>query len=383
MISTSIDHSHELAIAHFGHGEARRLARLGRDNVTTMLRFLEANGIACDAEQKGTIHFALNAAHAEHFPPSLECARSLGIDDLEIWSKARAQDEIKSPLYEGALFDPSGGTVDPVKLANGLAALATRAGVRIFEGSPVSSIAPHGDGILVRTPGGELRAGRVVLATNAYSHHLLPSLGWRFLPLYDYVTVSEPLTPAQRDRIGWKNRQGVTDVRAFFNYYRLTDDDRILWGTSEAMYHGDAGPAFDHSASHYASLRASFDRHFPDLHDLAFPYAWGGPISATARFTPFFGSALDGRLVYGLGYTGHGVATTHLAGEHLAHKALGRASPHDDLQMVTNPPMPYPPEPLRRWAIDAVTAALRKVDAGEEPGLLLRALDAMGIGLSS
>ncbi len=101
------------------------------------------------------------------------------------------------------------------------------------------------------------------------------------------------------------------------------------------------------------------------------------------RFTPFFGSAEDGRILYGLGYTGHGLGTTHLAGQILADMALERPSALRDMALVRRKPLPYPPEPLRSLAVGAVTRALRRVDAGGRPGLLLRCLDAMGIGLSS
>ena len=158
-----------------------------------------------------------------------------------------------------------------------------------------------------------------MLATNAYTHHLFPSLLKRFLPLYDYVLVSEPLTAAQREAIGWRNRRAVVDSRTFFNYYRLTDDGRILFGTSEAAYYpgNRVGTACDHSPAHYASLRESVRRHFAALADLAFPFAWGGPIASTTRLTPFFG-LLSGRVAYGLGYTGHGIGSTRLAGKILA-----------------------------------------------------------------
>ena len=99
--------------------------------------------------------------------------------------------------------------------------------------------------------------------------------------------------------------------------------------------------------------------------------------------TPFFGKALGGRLVYGLGFTGHGLGTTHLAGKVLAHLALARPSPLLDLTLVRRKPFPYPPEPARRWAVNAVTRDLRRVDAGGRPSPLLRLLDALGIGLSS
>ena len=177
----------------------------------------------------------------------------------------------------------------------------------------------------------------------------------------------------------------MTDGRTFFNYYRLTPDDRILWGTSEATYYAgnrvDSG--CDHSPAHYASLREGFRRHFPALEALEFPYAWGGPICSTTRMTPYFGRAYAGRLSYGLGYTGHGLGTTRLAGRILAHMALGRATDLLDLTLVRRKPFPYPPEPLRSWSVAAVTRALRRVDQGERPNFMLRVLQRMGIGFSS
>ncbi len=159
----------------------------------------------------------------------------------------------------------------------------------------------------------------------------------------------------------------------------------MVWGSSEAVYYrgNGVGPQHDHAPPVYAALEASFARFFPDLAAVRFPYRWGGPIAATTRFTPFFGALHSGRLLYGLGYTGHGVGTTRVAGRLLAHLALERRSELAELALVRKPPFPYPPGPLRPWAIAAVTRALRKVDDGGSPGFLLRVLDRLGIGFSS
>jgi glycine/D-amino acid oxidase-like deaminating enzyme len=278
-----------------------------------------------------------------------------------------------------------GGILDPVKLVDGLRVEAQRIGVRVYEHTRVHALKSSGGAAQLDSQNGTLRARKIVLATSAYTHHLLPSVTHRFIPLYDYVLVSEPLSEKQRARIGWSRRQGVTDARAFFNYYRLTPDNRILWGTSEATYYrgNRVDQSCDHSPTHYAALRASFRRHFPALGELAFPYAWGGAICATTRLTPFFGTALDGRVVYGLGFTGHGLGSTRLAGRILAHLALNRPSDLLDLALVRRQPFPYPPEPVRSWAVAAVTRALRRVDKGGRPGLFLRVLSRMGIGFSS
>jgi glycine/D-amino acid oxidase-like deaminating enzyme len=384
IVGETIDHSHELAIAHFGIDEARELARLGRQNLDEMEAFLGSRGIDAGFERPGQLIVALTPEHVRSLEAGRRAAERVGVSDWRMLSGDEVRSEIASPLYRGALLSPRGGLVDPVRLVEGLRAESVRAGVRVFEHTRVSGFAFPRDRVAVATDRGAVTARKAILATNAYSHHLWPGLRPRFLPLYDYILVSEPLTRPQRDAIGWKHRQGVTDARTFFNYYRLTEDERILWGTSEAVYYpGDrVDPSCDHSPAHYAALRGSFQRHFPQLSDLAFPFAWGGPIASTTRLTPFFGT-FAGRLSYGLGYTGHGLGSTRLAGKILAHMALERGSPLLELAMVRRKPVPYPPEPLRRAAVAAVTRALRRVDAGKRPGLLLRVLEKLKIGFSS
>lgn len=385
IVGETIDHSHEMAARHFGQAEARELARLGRENLDELQAFLRARGIDAEFERPGQLIMALTPAHVESLQASVAFAHRLGLQDWRFLSASEAQEQIHSPLYRGAAFAPRSGTLHPVKLLEGLRSDALRLGVRIFERTPVTGLSLAGRNVEVRAEGGSVTSEKAVLATNAYSHRLWPRLLPRFLPLYDYILVSEPLTASDRAAIGWSGRQGATDARTFFNYYRLTADGRVLWGTSEAVYFrgNRVDRSCDHSQAHYEALRASFKRHFPQLHGLEFPYAWGGPICSTTRLTPFFGSAGRGKLLYGLGYTGHGIGSTRLAGKILAHMSLGRQSPLLDLAMVRRKPFPYPPEPLRRLAVGAVTRRLRRVDEGEEPGLLLRVLEALGIGFSS
>jgi glycine/D-amino acid oxidase-like deaminating enzyme len=385
MLSETVDHGHGLAIEHFGEAEARVLARLGETNVAELAAFLEERGIHCDYEPTGRLMVALTPSQMEEARRTVATARSLGLDSFALLDGDAVRAEIHSPLYLGGVQVSGGGILDPVKLVEGLKAEAERLGVRVWERSPVLAVEEAGAAARIRTAGGAVTARRVVLATSAYTHHLLPAVTRRFIPLYDYILVSEPVTPMQHEAIGWSRRQGVTDGRTFFNYYRLTDDNRILWGTSEATYYpgNRVAAACDHSPSHYAALRESFRRHFPTLATLEFPFAWGGPICSTTRMTPYFGRALGGRLCYGLGYTGHGLGSTRIAGRILAHLALDRPSELLDLSLVKKKPFPYPPEPLRRWSVAAVTRALRRVDAGEPPSLMLRVLERMGIGFSS
>lgn len=381
----TLDHTHALAIRHFGVEEARRLAALGEANVAALVAFVRERGIACDLELTGRLTVALTGDQLAEAERNVALARSLGVTTHRAVGRDELRELLRSPLFVGGVEVRGGGLLDPARLAEGLRAEAEKRGVRVLERTRIEGLAADGAGVRLRAEGGAVRARRAVLATGAFTHHLLPRLLRRFIPLYDYILVSAPLTPAQWAALGWRGRHGVSDGRTFFNYSRPTPDGRVLWGTSEAVYYrgNRVDSSCDHSQRHYDALRESWRRTFPQVAELEWQYAWGGPIDSTARLTPFFGRALGGRAVYGLGFTGHGLGSTHLAGRILAHLALDRPSDLLSLGMVRRPPFPYPPEPLRGWAVRAVTRALRRVDAGEPPGLLLRALERMGIGFSS
>lgn len=377
IVSSSIDHSHALAIKHFGQAEAARLAALGKKNIDELAEFASD----CDFERTGQLQIALTEAHIHDCKYNHEVAESLGLDGYKLLSREEVQAELHSPLYLGAAFVPGGGIINPVKLVDKIKSELIISGVRFHERSRVKSI----EDTKIITENGSVKASRIVLATDSYTHHLFPHLLWRFIPLYDYILVSEPLREEELSLIGWRNRQGIVDCRSFFNYYRLTKDNRILWGTSEANYYppNRVDPSCDHSEKHYRELRESFARHFPQLKNLKFIYEWGGPIASTTRLTPFFGTLAGGAISYGLGYTGHGIGSTRIAGKILAHMALAKETDLLSLAMVQKKPFPYPPEPIRSISVQAVTDALRQVDRGKEPNMLLKMLDLFGIGFSS
>jgi glycine/D-amino acid oxidase-like deaminating enzyme len=381
ILGETIDHSHQLAIQHFGADEAKKLAEIGRINLNEMQQFFAEHQLDCEYEPTGRLLVALSESQLEDCKRALEFANALGITTQQLLNAEQMQAQIKSPLYLGGILATEGGILNPIKLIDGLKRVALQQGIHLFENSAVTNL-KQGE---IHTEKGLLRSQKIILAADVYSHFLFPKLLHRFLPLYDYILVSQPLTQSQLETIGWKNRQGVTDARTFFNYYRLTLDNRILWGTSEAKYYppNSVSPSHDHSENHYQALRESFVKHFPQLRELRFEFQWGGAIASTTRLTPFFGSIHNGQTLYALGYTGHGLGSTRIAAKILAHQALNRSNPLLSLSMVKNKPFPYPPEPIRRIAVNLVTKALRRTDRGSKPGLLLKILDWIGIGFSS
>ncbi len=250
----------------------------------------------------------------------------------------------------------------------------------------MTDVARRAGGVTVTTANGAtVRAGHVVVATSAYSGWLR-RLSPLFVPVYDYALVSEPLTAEQHDAIGWHGRQGLSDANNQFHYFRLTADDRILWGGYDAIHYRGSRvePALDVRPATFDKLEAQFFRTFPQLDGLDFPYRWGGAIDTTSRFTVTFGQTMGGRVTYALGYTGLGVGASRWAGGVVRDFILRPDEDRLRLRMVTSPPIPFPPEPLRSFTVDTVRGELDRADREEgRRSLILRSLDAIGVGFDS
>ena len=189
--------------------------------------------------------------------------------------------------------------------------------------------------------------------------------------------LTEPLTAEQWESIGWKGRQGIEDRLGGLHYYRPTADGRIAWGGDAFPYHfgNRMGPQYDRDETVFARLRASFFRTFPTLSGVKFTHAWGGPVGITVRFVPTFGTVEGGRIHYGIGYSGHGVAPTYVGGEILRDLALGRSTERSNLCLVKKEAVAFPPEPLRYLAVTAALKHLDRQDSSDtvvKPPFLMR-----------
>ena len=185
--------------------------------------------------------------------------------------------------------------------------------------------------MVLRAPHASVRADRVVLATNAF-RGLVPAIRARVVPVWDYVLMTEPLSPSQLDSIGWAGRQGLADAANQFHYYRRTIDDRILWGGYDAVYYrgNGIGVECEHRPETEHLLARQFFETFPQLEGLRFTHSWGGPIATTTRFTMTAGTALGGRLAYAVGYTGLGVGASRFGARvalDLVRRRTDRADP--------------------------------------------------------
>jgi glycine/D-amino acid oxidase-like deaminating enzyme len=380
----SLTHGIGNGLARFA-GEMETLERLALENFAGLRADLERHKIDCDFEDTGELIVALEPHEEAWLDELAELLARFGYAADRLDGPAMRA-EVASPLYRGGVWQHTGAAVlDPGKLAGGLRDAAVRLGVRVHEHTPVAALREDGAGVAVLAPGGRVRARRVLLGTSAFPP-LVPALRRYVVPVYDYVLVSEPLSREQRAAIGWANRQGIGDSANRFHYYRLTADDRLLWGGYDAIYRygGPVGPQLDERDATFALLSQHLFTTFPQLEGLRFTHRWGGAIDTCSRFSVFFGTALGGRVAYAAGYTGLGVAATRWGGRVALDVLDGRDTEATRLRYVRRRPVPFPPEPLRAAVIALTRNRLAAADRRQgRRGLWLRALDAAGLGFDS
>ena len=362
--------------------EIGTLERLGTANMAALADTLVRHGIDADFHVPGEITMALTDHQVPTVREAFELHRGHGIP-VTLLDAAQARARVDSPRYLGGFLDPTVGLVDPARLVWGLAAVAERLGVRLHEDTTVTAFDREDGAVVVRTEWGSVRADRVVLGTGVFRGPLRRLALWT-LPVYDHVLMSEPLSAAQLDAVGWRGREGLTDAGNQFHYYRRTLDDRVLFGGYDANYHfpGRIDPRLEQSESHDLLAR-HFLGIFPQLEGVRFTHRWAGVIDTTSRFTPVFGTALGGRLSYAVGYTGLGVASTRFGARVALDLVDGRDTEVTRLGMVRRKPLPFPPEPIRYAVVRATRASLAAEDRTGRRNLWLRGLDAVGIGFDS
>ncbi len=360
--------------------EFETLERLGTENLDAIEAATRHYGFDCEFERTGTLAVATEAYQVADLR---EAAAAGGAKFLDA---ASVRAEVDSPTYLAGSWDAQGtAMVHPARLAWGLAAACERIGVRIAERTPATGLASDADGVTVRTRSGVLRARRAVLATNAFPS-LVKRLRPYIVPVYDYVLVTEPLTAAQLASVGWRNRQGVADSGNQFHYYRLTADNRILWGGYDAIYHFGRimRSSYDQRPETFTRLAEHFFTTFPQLEGIGFSHRWGGAIDTCSRFCAFFGTAHRGRVAYALGYTGLGVGATRFGARVMLDLLSGERTELTELEMVRSKPLPFPPEPFAYLGVQATRWSLDQADRRSgRRNLLLRGLDAIGMGYDS
>ncbi len=374
-----------------GNGEAKfpheieRLEALGMENLAAVEESCQRHAIDCSWERTGELGLATEVWQADALRDERDALERAGRPH-EFFGREAIQSEVMaSSVFAGLWLVDSCAMVDPARLAWGLARACRKLGVRIHEGTPVVALERAGAGVALSTPAGSVRAAKAVLATNAFKP-LIKRLRLLMVPVWDYALVTEPLSSEHRAALGWKRRQGLFDAGNHFHYFRLTADDRILWGGYDAIYHyGSAVRSeFARRPETFSRLSRHFFAFFPQLEGVSFTHGWGGAIDTSTRFCPFFGRLLGGRVAYALGFTGMGVGASRFGARAVLDLLSGNRTELTELELVRSRPVPWPPEPLRWGAVELTQRAMTYADRhGGKRSAWLRTLDRLGVGFDS
>jgi glycine/D-amino acid oxidase-like deaminating enzyme len=354
-----------------GDAEAVRTAQALDVSIADMRTFVETNSIDAWWTETGFVSVSAAPAQDGSWREATDACERVGHADR--WRPLSREDVAsyaRSPVFREGAFMPGAATVQPAALARGLRRIALERGVVIHERTRVERFEPGRVTTASAEGSGAILADQVVVALNAWAA-AWPQFGPRLVTWSSYVVLTEPI-PDLLAEIGWTGGEGIADSRFTLHYGRTTPDGRIALGGGggRAGFGGRIGRAFTGDADAARRAADGLRRWFPQLRDVRIEDAWGGPIDVDDSHRPWFGTLPGGRVHFGLGYSGNGVAPSALGGRILASLALGRDDEWTSLPIVGDRARPraFPPEPLRFVGARAFREAIGVRERAEEAG---------------
>ncbi|AFU98432.1 NAD(P)/FAD-dependent oxidoreductase [Simiduia agarivorans] len=309
----------------------RKVWQMGVDCVEIIRERVEKYQIDCDLKW-GHFTAALSDKHLRQLQEYKQQMEANGYQkSLQLVGKDEVSQFVNTGVYLGGLVNMGHGHVHPLKLCVGEAQAAQKLGAHIYEHSPVQRIV-RGDKPRVVTEQGSITARHLVMAGNAYMFGLVDKLDGMVIPAPSYVMATEPLGEA-RARALMPADMGVYDMRIALDYYRLSADKRLLFG-GLCNYFGQEAKDIR------AALTPNMLKIFPELEGVNVEFAWGGKIGISMNRIPQFG-VIDNNIFYAQGYSGHGLAPTHMAGKVLADAIAGERENFDILAKVHHWRLPF------------------------------------------
>ncbi len=361
------------------------LQRLGAANLDAIEATIRERDLDCDFERTGELDVAVEPWQLEDLGRLQKTMSELG-QDVELLNADQARALVDSPTYLGGLLDRHGvAMVNPARLAWGLADAIEAAGGRIHEATRVRGLGSVRDRVALSTASGTVRARQVVLATNVFPSPLRRARAY-VVPVWDHIIATEPLSQRQRDSLRWHGRQGVGDSGNQFHYYRLTRDNRLVFGGYDALYYygSDLSARRQRRPETEQLLYLHMLATFPGLQGVRITHTWGGAIDTSTRFSASWHRAFKGKVVSVLGYTGLGVGASRFGAQVCLDLLGNRDNERTRLDMVRRSSLPWPPEPLRWLGIQMTRRSIARADEDEgRRDFWLRMLDRLGLGFDS
>ena len=332
MATTGLSISLRKAVARYGVEAASQMRQFYNDAISLIGSIDAAEGGGSEFRRAGLLNVAARASHVDGYREEAELITRVTKHTAEFLDAARVREEIGSDAYFGGMLDPAGASVHPGRFVRLLAHAVIAHGGAIHESASVTEInrRTHG-GYLVHSSRGSLSAQHLVVATGAYSS---PPFGWlqrRVAQVGSFIVTTEPLDAELAASI-LPNRRVCSDSKELLNYFRLSEDNRLVFGGRARFVSRD--PSVDPKSGDI--LARQMVTVFPQLRDTAIEYRWGGLVDISMDRMVHSGRGRDYH--YAIGFTGHGVQMATFMGKVLAGNVLGEAeNPWAELR---NPPIP-------------------------------------------
>ncbi len=365
-----------------GKEDAVRLAKASEAALSEIDSFCRSHGIDAHFTRGGWLWTATTESQMGSWEACVALAEELGVGP---WRRLDA-DEVAaragSRAHLGGVLDTSAATVQPAALVLGLRRAAIEAGIRIYEGSPILDVDRGSPPALV-TARGKLRAGKLVIAMNAWAARFR-ELRRALVVVSSDIIATSPV-PGSLEKIGWTGGEAITDSQLRVDYYRTTRDGRIAFGKGAGAiaFAGRMGPEFERNPRAGRDAEADLRAYYPSLNGATVTHQWSGPIDKTMSGIPLFGR-LGGRerILYGVGFSGNGVGPSLLGGKILRSLALGLRDEWSESPLVEQRYERFPREPFCYLAASLVRGAVVRKETAEIQGRRARSIDVRLAGLA-
>ena len=302
-------------IAKYGRELTRRMYEASLATIATVERIVKEENIACDFARTGHLEVACKQAHFDDYARQVEVIAREFNHELRVVPRNQLRSEIGSDIYYGGMVDEISAGLNPARYVAGLGAAAMRSGAQIFERTPLQNIQRESHqgthGFRLNTSRGAIWANNVLVGTSGYTGAATPALRKKIIPIGSFIITTEVLSDALAHELSPRNRQ-IYDSKNYLYYYRLTPDNRMLFGGRAAFF-----PENDQTIRKSAEiLRRGMIEVYPQLRDTKVEYVWGGTLDFCFDIMPHAGR-FDG-VYFSVGYAGHGVALATYQGEKMA-----------------------------------------------------------------
>lgn len=365
-----------------GPDEALRLLVESERIATDVDAYLRRHDVDAQLRQNGWLWTASNDAQIGSWHACIDLLAQHGQAPFVKLSSDEVRRLSGSRQQLAGVFAPAAATVHPGRYVRGLRRIALAKGVRIFEYTPLQSLQTR-PALRVRTPQGEVRPRKLVLAMNAWSSRFR-ELSKGIVVVGSDLVATAPC-PDVLERIGLATGLAISDSRLFTNYYRNTVAGEMVFGRGggDFAFGGKVGSLYEGPSRYARAVSGLLHRFYPELAGTNIVRSWSGPIDRSMDGLPCFGH-LNGHpdIVYGYGYSGNGVGPTYLGGKFLASMVLERDDPWRHSAMAQGLRGRFPPEPFRYVGSRVVKSALVRKEAAEDHGRVPSRLDIALAGLA-